>query len=128
GIGFIVAPKLFDAIHEQAFYLNAGLYGIALLIFWFGVSDVEGEAEAVASTHVGFSRYLRLVQSAHVLLLAPTWIAVNASIGLWFSQSLFQFSRANPRFPDQALMRGFDANQITVTAIAVAIVFGAGLL
>ena len=29
-------------------------------------------------------------------LLAPTWIAVNASIGLWFSQSLFQFSQAEP--------------------------------
>ncbi len=32
-------------------------------------------------------------------LLAPTWIALNASIGLWFSQSLFQFSQANPRIP-----------------------------
>jgi MFS family permease len=63
-----------------------------------------------------------------VLLLAPTWIALNASIGLWFSQSLFQFSQPNPDFPDQALMRGFDANQITLAAIAIAIVFGAGLL
>jgi MFS family permease len=128
GIGFIVAPKLFDAIHEQAFLLNAGLYLIALLIFWFGVSDVEGEPEAIASPHVGFSRYLRLVQSAHVLLLAPTWIAVNASIGLWFSQSLFQFSKADLKYPEQLLMRGYNANQITIAAIAVAIVFGVGLL
>ena len=128
GIGFIVAPKLFDAIHEQAFYLNAIVYAIALLIFWFGVSDPEGEPEAVASPHVGITRYVRLVQSAHVLLLAPTWIAVNASIGLWFSQSLFQFSRADPKHPDQLLMRGYDANQITISAIAVAIVFGVGLL
>ena len=61
-------------------------------------------------------------------LLAPTWIAVNAAIGLWFSQSLFQFAKANPRFPDQALMRGFAANQITVGAIVIAVIFGAGLL
>lgn len=128
GIGFIVAPKLFDAIHEQAFYLNAAVYAAALLIFWFGVSDTAGEREAVASPHVGLARYIRLVRSAHVLLLAPTWIAVNASIGLWFSQSLYQFSRADDRFPDQVLMAGYDANQITIAAIAIAIVFGAGLL
>ncbi len=128
GIGFIVAPKLFDAIHEQAFYLNAAVYAVALLIFWFGVSDPAGEQDAVASPHVGLNRYVRLVRSAHVLLLAPTWIAVNASIGLWFSQSLYQFSRADDRFPDQVLMAGYDANQITVAAIVIAIVFGIGLL
>src|SRR6185503_3328357 len=102
--------------------------GVSFLIYLLGVKDPAGEREAVAAQHVGFGRYLELVRSAHVLLLAPTWIAVNASIGLWFSQSLFQFSQANPKFPDQVLMRGFDANEITITAIVIAIVFGAGLL
>jgi MFS family permease len=128
GFGFIVAPKLFEAIGPTAFYLNALVYGLSFLIYWRGVKDPAGEAEAVASAHVGFSRYLALVRSSHVLLLAPTWIALNASIGLWFSQSLFQFSQANPAFPDQVLMRGFDANQITLAAIAIALVFGVGLL
>jgi MFS family permease len=128
GFGFIVAPKLFEAIGPTAFFLNAGVYGLSFLIYWRGVKDPAGEVEAVASQHVGFGRYLALVRSAHVLLLAPTWIAVNASIGLWFSQSLFQFSKPNPEFPGQFLMGGFDANQITIAAIAIAIVFGAGLL
>jgi MFS family permease len=128
GVGFIVAPKLFEAIGPTAFFLNAGVYGISFLIYWRGVKDPAGEVEAVGSPHVGVARYLRLVQSSHVLLLAPTWIAVNASIGLWFSQSLFQFSKANPRFPDQVLMQGFTANQITLAAIAIALVFGVGLL
>jgi MFS family permease len=128
GVGFIVAPKLFEAIGPTAFFLNAGVYGISFLIYRLGVQDPQGEREAVASPHVGFGRYLQLVRSAHVLLLAPTWIAVNASIGLWFSQSLFQFSKADPKFPDQGLMRGFDANQITIAAILIAIVFGVGLL
>jgi MFS family permease len=128
GVGFIVAPKLFEAIGPTAFFLNAGIYGISFLIYWRGVSDPAGEREAVAATHVGFGRYVQLVRSAHVLLLAPTWIAVNASIGLWFSQSLFQFSQANPKFPEQTLMRGYDANQITISAILIAIVFGLGLL
>jgi len=62
-----------------------------------------------------------------VWLLAPTWIAVNAAIGLWFSQSLFQFQRADPRFPDQWLLQGFSANQITIGALAIAVIFGAGI-
>jgi MFS family permease len=128
GVGFIVAPKLFEAIGPAAFFLNAGVYGISFLIYWRGVKDPSGEVEAVASEHVGITRYANLVRSSHVLLLAPTWIAVNASIGLWFSQSLFQFSKANPDFPDQALMRGFDANQITIAAIGIAVAFGVGLI
>jgi MFS family permease len=128
GFGFIVAPKLFETLGPNAFFLNAAIYGISFLIYWRGVKDPAGEAEAVAATHVGFGRYLALVRSSHVLLLAPTWIALNASIGLWFSQSLFQFSQANPDFPDQVLMGGFDATQITLAAIAIAIVFGVGLL
>ena len=79
GVGFIVAPKLFEAIGPAAFFLNAGVYGISFLIYRLGVTDPQGEHEAVASTHVGVGRYLQLVRSAHVLLLAPTWIAVNAS-------------------------------------------------
>ncbi len=128
GVGFIIAPKLFEAIGSTAFFLNALVYGVSFLIYRWGVSDPTGKVEAVASDHVGFARYLALVRSSHVLLLAPTWVAVNASIGLWFSQSLFQFSEANPKFPDQALMAGYNANQITMAAIVIAIVFGAGLL
>jgi MFS family permease len=128
GVGFIVAPKLFEAIGPTAFFLNAVIYGVSFLIYWRGVKDPAGEVEAVASPHVGINRYVALIRSSHVLVLAPTWIAVNASIGLWFSQSLFQFSKANPNFPDQRLMAGYDANQITIAAIAIAVVFGAGLL
>jgi MFS family permease len=127
GVGFIVAPKLFEAIGPTAFFLNAGIYGVSFLIYWLGVQDPAGEAEAVAPPHVGVGRYLALVRSAHVLLLAPTWIAVNASIGLWFSQSLFQLSKPNPDFPEQVLMAGFTADQITLGAIVIAAVFGAGL-
>jgi MFS family permease len=73
-------------------------------------------------------RYIELTRSSHVWLLAPTWIAVNASIGLWFSQSIFQFARANPEFPDQLLMRGFTAIQISGAAVGIGIIFGLGLL
>ncbi len=128
GVGFIVATKLFEALGPTAFFLNAGVYGISFLIYYVGVKDPVGEKERTEQPHIGASRYIALLRTSHVWLLAPTWIAVNASIGLWFSQSLFQFTVGNPRFPEQRLMAGYTANEITVAAIIIAIVFGAGLL
>jgi MFS family permease len=128
GVGAIVGVKLFELIGPVAFFLNAAIYGVSFLIYRFGVSDPAGERESVAGEHVHVGRYLELVRTSHVWLLAPTWIAINAAIGVWLSQSVFQLAKGDPRFPDQALMAGFDANQITVAAIVIAVVFGAGLL
>lgn len=128
GAGFILAPKLFELLGPTAFLLNAVFYVGSFLIYWFGVADPAGEREALAAPHTDVRRYLALVAHSHVILLAPTWIAVNASIGLWFSQSLFQFAKADHRFPDQWLLQGFSANQITLGAIAIAIVFGLGII
>ena len=128
GAGFIVAPKLFEALGPTAFLLNAVLYGGSFLIYRFGVEDDGTQRAAVAAPHTDVRRYLALIGHSHVLLLAPTWIAVNASIGLWFSQSLFQFRGGNPNFPSQWLLQGFSANQITVGAIVIALIFGVGIL
>jgi len=126
-IGAIGGVKLFELLGQTAFFVNAALYGVAFLVYKFGVQDPAGEAEAVAGQHVRIGRYLELVRTSHVWLLAPTWIALNASIGVWLSQSFFQLAKGDPRFPDQALMSGFTANQIIIGGIAVAVVFGAGL-
>jgi MFS family permease len=133
GIGFVVAPLLFAALGPIAFFLNALVYGVSFLIYRFGVEDRQeverSERRAAAGrSRMDLGRYATLLRSSHVWLLAPTWIAVNASIGLWFSQAIFQFSRANPKFPDQALMRGFSAVQISLAAVVIGLVFGAGLL
>ncbi len=128
GLGFIVAPKLFEAVGVTAFFLNAVVYGGSFLIYRFGVADPRGEAELLAAPHPTASKYLELLTNSHVLLLAPTWIAVNAAIGLWFSQSIFQFARRDDRFPEQLLHRGFSATEITVAAIVIFVIFGAGLL
>ncbi len=127
GAGFAVAPLLFSLVGPVGFLVNAVLYGVSFAIYWT-VRDPAGEAARIRAPHVGLSRYLALLRSAHVWLLAPTWIAVNASIGLWFSQSIFQFAQANPAFPDQSLMRGFTAVQISTAAVVIGLVFGAGLI
>jgi MFS family permease len=132
GVGFAVAPLLFGALGPVAFFLNAGFYGVSLLVYQFGVEDRDREERAVAAaartSRMDLSRYGTLLRTSHVWLLAPTWIAVNASIGVWFSQSIFQFSAANPDFPDQALHRGFSPIEISLGAVAVGVLFGAGLL
>jgi MFS family permease len=128
GLGFIAAPTLFATLGPAAFVLNAGFYAVSFAIYFFGVKDPAGEAESLKREHVSLARYLQLIRSSHIWLLAPTWIAVNASIGLWFSQSLFQLAQPNPDFPDQWLLQGFESNQITLGAILIAIVFGAGIV
>jgi MFS family permease len=136
GLGFAVAPLLFAALGPVAFFLNAIVYGVSFLIYRFGVEDRDADERRAAATAAATSaasrfamgRYRRVLSTPHVWLLAPTWIAVNASIGLWFSQSIFQFSKADPRFPDQLLLRGFSAGQISLTAVVIGLLFGAGLL
>jgi MFS family permease len=137
GVGLVAAPLLFAAFKEVAFFLNAVVYGVSFLIYRFGVEDRQADERAQrAAVHAAatrrqkmdLGRYVELLRSSHVWLLAPTWIAVNASIGLWFSQAIFNFSRANPNFPDQLLMRGFSAIQISMAAIVIGVVFAAGLL
>jgi MFS family permease len=132
GAGLAVAPLLFAALGPNAFFLNAGFYMVSLLIYQFGVADHDADERAArkasADHRSGLGRYKVILRSRHVWLLAPTWIAVNAAIGLWFSQSIFQFSKEDPRFPDQALLRGFEAWQISAAAVVIAILFGAGLI
>ena len=133
GVGLVAAPLLFAAFGPTAFLLNAGVYVISFLIYRFGVEDRQAAERAERRAAPGrkrmdLDRYVTLLSSSHVWLLAPTWIAVNASIGLWFSQAIFQFSQANPKFPDQFLMRGFQPFQISLAAVVIGVVFGAGLL
>ena len=128
GCGFILAPLLFAAIGPAAFLLNALIYGVSFAIYKVGVRDPAGEAETLVAKHYGVRRYGALLRSAHVWLLAPTWIAVNASIGLWFTQSIFQLTKGNPKFPDQLLHGGFSPVEISIGATGVALLFGAGLL
>jgi MFS family permease len=132
GVGFALAPLLFAGFGPVAFFLNALVYGASFLIYRFGVEDRDRDEREVAATQrastMDLARYRTLLRNPYIWLLAPTWIAVNASIGLWFSQSLFQFSQPNPAFPDQFLHRGFSPLEISLTAVVVGILFGAGLL
>jgi MFS family permease len=128
GAGLVVAGPLWVVLGREAFLLNAFIYGASFLIYRFGVSDPAGEDETLTAPHYGWRRYVDLLTSSHVWLLAPTWIAINAALGLWTTQSIFQLvSEPKPGFEDQQLMGGFSPLQISLGLGFALVVFFAGL-
>ena len=82
----------------------------------------------VKEPHPGLRRYVEILRSSHVWLLAPTWIALNAAIGLWTTQSLFQLVKEpDPEFADQFLMGRAEPLQVSLGFVIAGIVFFAGL-
>jgi MFS family permease len=131
--GFAVAGPLFTIFGPEAFLINAGVYLVSLLIYRFGVDrNLEASLEAshvTAGSRIDFSRYRRILGQSHVWLLAPTWIAINAVLGLFTTQTIFQLVRKpDPRFADQLLMGGFEPLQISIGLTVGGLLFFAGLI
>jgi MFS family permease len=130
GAGIVAAGPLWTLFHRDAFFLNAVVYGISWAIYRFGVADpraAHGGHEHGQRTSL--ARYLQILSGAHVWLLAPTWIAVNAAIGLWTSQSIFQFVQGpDPRFANQRLMAGASPLLVSAGLAVGMLVFFAGLV
>jgi MFS family permease len=138
GIGIVAAGPMWEVFARVAFLLNAGLYGVSFAVYRWGVADVatHGEPTTIQPVHSAelrprgfdFARYRRVMSSQRVWLLAPTWIALNAVIGTWTSQSIFQLVRApSPRFEHQLLMGGFAPNEISIGLAVALLVFFGGL-
>ena len=135
GCGFVAAGLLYDGIPgmwegmgRDAFLLNALIYGGSFLIYRFGVADPARTGSPTPHVAHSWGRYAKLLVSSHVWLLAPTWIAVNAAIGLWLTQAVFQLIREpDGRFPDQVLMGGFVGAQVALGMGVALLIFFAGL-
>ena len=129
--GFAVAGPLFELFGAEAFLINGLIYGVSLLIYRYGV-DPKIEASAPRRPQEGESslaRYKRILTGTHVWLLAPTWIAINAVLGLYTTQTIFQLVRErDPKFADQMLMGQFDPVQISIGLAIGGLLFFAGLI
>jgi MFS family permease len=137
--GSVAAGFLWKPLGPIAFFLNAALYGLSWYIYRYWVnyhgSAAAGRGSAAGSVlreraAAAISRYGRLVRSSHVLLLAPTWIALNAAISTIASfQIVFQLRGSNAPFAaDQWLMRGFSSAEISLGLAVGMIVFVVGVL
>jgi MFS family permease len=135
GVGIVAAGLLYDGIPHMvpglgrnAFLLNALIYIGSFCIYRFGVEEPAEERASLAAPHFGWRRYREVLTNSSVWLLAPTWIAINAALGLWTSQSIFQLIKEPARqHRDQVLMGGFVGAQIALGLAVGLVVFFAGL-
>jgi MFS family permease len=130
GVGLAVSGQLFDLIGANAFFVNAILYGLAYATYRWGVAEIEGSAPAGVEESDRFSwrRYREALAGSHVMLLAPTWIALNAVIGTWSSVSIFQLmSEPKASFGDQVLNGGLSGTELSIGLSVGLIIFFAGL-
>jgi MFS family permease len=139
--GWLYAPNGLG-LGRGAFLLNAAIYLGSLLIYRYGVEELHHAPAATeaAPDHppvdsaelrprdFSLQRYRALMRAPQVWLLAPTWIALNAVLGAWTTQSVFQLVREpSAQFKDQLLMGGFDPIQISIGLAVAGLIFFAGL-
>ena len=128
GAGFAAAGPVWALVGPIGFFLNAGVYVGSLVIYRYFVDAPDAPVDAAHHAGYGVQRYLELLRQSHVWLLAPTWIAINAALGLYTSQTLFQLIKEpDPRFSDQMLVGGFGPFAVTGAFVVAGAVFFAGL-
>jgi MFS family permease len=146
GAGIVAAGWLYDpnglGLGRGAFLLNAAIYLGSLLIYRYGVEELHHAPAATGPVpdhppvdsaelrprDFSLQRYRALMRAPQVWLLAPTWIALNAVLGAWTTQSVFQLVREpSARFRDQLLMGGFEPIQISIGLAIAGVIFFAGL-
>jgi MFS family permease len=136
-VGPALSGLLWDAFGRPAFFLNCLFYLCALGLYAYGVSEVpreraaelEGRGPQPAGKRAGseLRHYWRIATSHKVLLFAPTWLAINAVLGVWASQAPLLL-KGNQHDPSQFLMQGVSASTIGLGEAVFAVFFGAGLL
>jgi MFS family permease len=137
GFGIVAAGPIFDAIGRGGFLINGAIYVLSFAIYRWGVLELHHEAsdaERAAGPHLerpralDLGRYRAILSSPGVWLLAPTWIALNAVLGSWTTQSVFQLVREPPvGFDNQLLMQGFSPTGVSIGFAVIGAIFMAGL-
>jgi MFS family permease len=129
--GMVLAGPLFTLLGPRAFLFNALLYGVSFAIYRFGVpanAEPPPHPDRGVRGRAVLTRYWKILTGTHVWLLAPTWIAINATLGLFTTQTLFQLvSQPSPEFSDQMLMGGLDRNAVSLGLAVGGLLFFAGI-
>ncbi|MEX1296131.1 MAG: MFS transporter [Candidatus Limnocylindrales bacterium] len=129
--GFAAAGPVWELFGPVGFLVNGLIYVASWGLFrWYVPDAVRNTPRALdAAVSNGWRRYRRLLRRSRVWLLAPTWIALNAGLGLYTSQTLFQLVREpDERFADQWLVGGFEPLLVTIAFVLGGALFFAGVL
>ena len=129
--GFVLSGFLFPILGPGVFLLNALLYAGSFAIYYLGVpkhAEPPPHPEQGVRGIAALRRYGSILIGSHVWLLAPTWIAINATLGLFTSATLFQLvNEPDPQFSDQLLMGGLNPQLASVGLAIGGILFFAGI-
>jgi len=120
GLGLALGGLFWDRLHVNAFYAVSLVYGSALLAF----TQVAGQAAAPGEHHSGWGVYRALLRHSSTLGFAPSWLTINAILGMWFAHVGFQL--AQPDDPSQLLVGGFSGTQVGAITGGLALAFVVG--
>ncbi len=129
--GFVLAGLLFPLLGPGVFLLNGLLYAGSFAIYKLGVpknAEPPPHPDQGVRGSAALKRYGKILVGSHVWLLAPTWIAINATLGLFTSATLFQLvNQPDPKFSDQLLMGGLSPALASVGLAIGGILFFVGI-
>ncbi len=126
-LGFAAAGPVWVVLGPLGFVANALVYLVSLALYRWTVPEA-GDVDPRRKRPMAWARYRRILSRPRVWLLAPTWIAINAALGLYTSQTLFQLIRTpDPRFAGQALVGGLSPLMVTLAFVLGGLVFFLGL-
>ncbi|MCX5978155.1 MAG: MFS transporter [Chloroflexi bacterium] len=124
--GTALAGPLWDFFAVGAFAVNGGIYLLSLALFAYGVKDEH--AAPPQQTENRLRKYLKLFSQRGILLFVPTWVSINAIIGVWVPQGLnLLLGDSGVESRGQFLMSGFPFTVITSAFAFVALIGGVGL-
>jgi MFS family permease len=125
--GTALAGPLWDFFAVGAFAVNGGIYLLSLALFAYGVKDEH--AAPPQQTENRLRKYLKLFSQRGILLFVPTWVSINAIIGVWVPQGLnLLLGDSGVESRGQFLMSGFPFTVITSAFAFVALIGGVGLI
>lgn len=112
--GAALGPLLWEKFHLVAFVVLAGLYAIAALLV-LGIR----EKPRSRSTNIAFSlrRYAHMLSYRPLALFIPTWIAVNAILGVWVNAQIEFVLTAHLHVPGQQFVGSLHGRSGTLSAI-----------
>jgi len=124
--GTALAGPLWAIFGPAAFAVNGVIYVLALLFFAYGVKDEH--AAPPPQTENRLRKYLKLFSQRGILLFVPTWVSINAIIGVWVPQGLnLLLGDETVKLSGQFLLSGFPFIVVTSGFAFVALIGGVGL-
>jgi len=145
-LGFVFGGQLWkwfiDNHHggQNAFLVDAAIYGLSALIFLVGVRNIESKGKVKPTEAPDLKQYVSLISSPRLRELVPAWLAISALLGVLFNHATFQLSNGSSRagsefaggitlpYPGQTLSHAFNGGQIGLVFGLYAAAFGVGIV